>query len=115
MLQRLMGWQGAAALALCGESLSGEAAARLGLAWASVDDEQLLDEAIRLASRATAGPRDLVRRLKATMLGVASHQRHDDAIERELKSQLWSMEQPEFRDRVATLKRRIAKTKGKTR
>jgi enoyl-CoA hydratase len=114
MLQKLIGWQGAAALALCGESVDGEAAARRGLAWSCVDDDRLLEEAVGFAAGATAAPRDLVRRLKATMR-VVSCQQHDEAVERELKWQVWSTEQPEFRDRVAALKRRIAKTKRNTR
>ena len=56
MLQRVLGPQGAAAMALCGESLDGEAAARCGLAWACVDEEELLEEALRLATRATVAP-----------------------------------------------------------
>jgi enoyl-CoA hydratase len=113
MLQKAIGWQGATALALCGDSLSGEAATRRGLAWNCVEDDRLLEESIGLAARAAAGPRDLVRKLKATMR-VVSHQHHDEAVERELKWQLWSMEQPEFGDRVAAVKRRIAgmKTDG---
>jgi len=52
MMQRLLGPQGAAAVVLCGEPLDGEAAVERGLAWKCVDDESLLDEAVRLATTA---------------------------------------------------------------
>jgi len=111
MLQRLLGLEGAAAMVLCGESLDGEAAARRGLAWTCVDDQSLLDEAVRLATSAAAAPRTLAKRLKGTMKRLAITPQHDAAVERELKWQEWSMEQPEFRERVAALKSRIAKRK----
>jgi enoyl-CoA hydratase len=109
MLQRLMGPQGAAALVLCGESLDGEAAARRGLAWTCVDDERVLEEAVRLAGRAAGAPPGLARLLKSTLGAVTQSAQHDEAVERELISQTWSMEQREFRDRVAALKRRLAR------
>jgi enoyl-CoA hydratase len=33
---------------------------------------------------------------------------HDEAVERELVDQLWSIDQPEFAERLAALQRRIA-------
>jgi enoyl-CoA hydratase len=113
MLQRLIGPQGAAAMALCGEPLNGEAAAHRGLAWACVDDEALLEEAVRLASRATVAPRDLVRQLKSTLRVLSHDLSHDEAVRHELEWQAWSMEQTEFRDRITALKHRIAKWKSK--
>ena len=109
MLQRILGPQGATALALCGESLDGEAAVRHGLAWTCVGDDALLDEALRLAVRVTAAPRALVRELKKTMRATSVLPYHGEAVERELKPQLWSARQPEFRERVAELKRRITR------
>jgi enoyl-CoA hydratase len=113
MLQRLIGLQGAAAMVLCGESLDGEAAARRGLAWSCVDDDALLDEAVRLAARPAAVPRALVQQLKSTLRVVSRSPQRADAIECELKWQVWSMEQPEFRDRIAAVKQRMAKWKSK--
>src|SRR4029077_6643375 len=57
MLTRIAGPQTAAATVLLGEGLDGEAAARCGLAWRCVDDDDLLDEARVLAGRAASAPR----------------------------------------------------------
>jgi enoyl-CoA hydratase len=114
MLERLLGPQGAAALVLCGESLDGAAAARRGLAWTVVPDDALLDEALRLARRATVAPPALIRRLKATLRSMAGVATHDDAVRHEIEAQLWSVEQPEFHERIAAMMRRIAE-RGKTR
>jgi enoyl-CoA hydratase len=109
MLRRLLGPQGAAAVVLCGEALDGEAAARRGLAWVCVDDGALLDEAVRLATRATVAPRELANRLKGTMRTMGSVTQYGEAVEHELEPQLWSLAQPTFRERLAALKRRIAR------
>lgn len=114
MLHRLLGPQGAAAVVLCGESLDGPAAARRGLAWACVDDAALLDEAVRLAARTAAAPREMVRRLKATLRDMATVDDHGDAVERELEAQLWSVEQPAFHERLAALKERITKSRRRS-
>jgi enoyl-CoA hydratase len=39
------------------------------------------------------------------MAGVAGH---DEAVERELQPQLWSVQQPWFAERIAALKARIS-------
>lgn len=112
MLRQLLGPQGAAAVVLCGEPLDGEAAARRGLAWTCVDDAVLLDEAIRIATPAAATSRDMVRKLKATLRSMAAVADHGKAVEGELEPQLWSLEQPAFRERLSALKRRIARKKS---
>ncbi len=112
MLRQLLGPQGAAAVVLCGESVDGEAAVRRGLAWKAVDDEAVLDVALDLATRAARAPREMLIKLKATLRSMASVTDHDGAVERELKPQLWSVEQPEFRKRLETLKRRISGQKS---
>jgi enoyl-CoA hydratase len=111
MLRQLLGPQGAAAIVLCGESLDGEAAVEAGLAWSVTDDETLMDEALRLASRTTRAPRAMVQKLKSTLRDMASVTNHDEAVERELEPQLWSIDQPAFNDRIQALKRRIASRK----
>jgi enoyl-CoA hydratase len=105
MLNRLLGAQGAAATVLYGEALDGETAALRGLAWACVDDDQLMEEAVRLATRAAAAPREVVQRIKATLRRAADGSYLSEAMARDLKWQLWSMEFPEFRARLAPLKR----------
>ncbi len=111
MLTQLLGPQGAAAVVLCGESLDGEEAVRHGLAWAVIDDERLMDEALTLAKHTTKAPREMVQKLKATLRDMVAVTDHNEAVERELEPQLWSVEQPAFRDRIAALKRRIAEKK----
>jgi enoyl-CoA hydratase len=107
MLQRTVGASGAAAMVLFGEVLSGAEAEQHGLVWRCVADDVLLDEARELAIRAAAAPRELVRRTKATLADVAVLDDHDAAVDRELETQLWSMDQPDFAERLAALQRRI--------
>jgi len=108
MLRQLLGPQGANAMVLCGETLDGEQAAARGLAWSCVDDAMLLDEALQLASHAAAAPRELQRRLKATLRSMCGTCAHGEAVAREMKQQLWSLEQPEFHERLAVMKQRIS-------
>jgi enoyl-CoA hydratase len=112
MLRQLLGPQGAAAMVFCGQGLDGEAAARHGLAWRCVEDDVLVEEAVGLAKVAASAPRELMKRLKATLRGMAGVTEHGSAVERELEPQLWSVEQPEFRERLESLKRRISRPKS---
>ena len=109
MLTQLLGPQGAAAVVLCGEPLDGEMAARHGLAWSVVDDELLMDETLALAKRTKKAPREMVQKLKATLRAMVTISDHEEAVERELEPQLWSVDQPAFRERIQALKKRIAK------
>ena len=108
MLREILGPQGAAAVVLLGEALDGASAARRGLAWSCVEDGELMDEARRIAARAAGASRQLQRRLKATLRAMAAVASHEEAVERELEAQLWSLRQPAFRERLADLQRRIA-------
>jgi enoyl-CoA hydratase len=110
MLRRLLGPQGAAAVVLLGEALDGEEAARRGLAWRVVDDGEVVDASVRLAARAAAAPPGMVRRLKDTLRRVEAIDEHGAAVELELEPQLWTATQPEFRERLAALKARIARS-----
>jgi len=107
MLQRIVGPQAAAAMVLLGEIIDGREAERIGLAWRCVADADLAATCHDLGVRAAAAPRELVRRTKQTMADVTRLTMHDDAIERELIPQVWSMDQPEFADRLAALQNRI--------
>jgi enoyl-CoA hydratase len=109
MLRQILGCEGAAALALFGEILDGEEAVRRGLAWRCVDDEELIDVAVKLAGRAAGAPRRLVADLKTTLREAASVGHHSDAVELELGPQARSIRSPEFADRVAALRRKISK------
>lgn len=115
MLDRILGPQGAAAVALLGEAVDGEAAARCGLAWRCVDDDALVAEAVRLARRAAAAPVEFVRRLKATLGQTAVLSRHADAVELELGHQARSATEAPFRERLEELKRRITERGGPPR
>jgi enoyl-CoA hydratase len=100
MMRRVAGPQTAAATILFGEVLDGEAAARSGLAWKCFDDESLLDEARTMAGRAAAAPRALVQRTKRTLARMADVDDHDEAVAIELEVQVWSMQQPDFKERL---------------
>jgi enoyl-CoA hydratase len=108
MLRRIAGPEVAFAVDLFGEVLDGEAAERCGLVWRCVADDQLLAEAQTLAARAAAGPPELVRKLKATLHAMGSVTAHHDAVMAELDPQAWSVEQPEFAQRIAALRSQIS-------
>lgn len=107
MLRRRVGPQAAAAMILFGEVLDGSAAARAGLAWRCVPDEELLVVATGLARVAASAPRELLERIKSTLADVAVLPDHSQAVERELEPQVWSINQPEFQERLAAMQRRI--------
>jgi enoyl-CoA hydratase len=107
MFRRVAGQQAAAACVLFGEVLNGREAERTGLVWRCVPDAELLEHATAMATRAASGPRELVRRVKATLGAMATIDDHDVAVERELEPQLWSLAQPDFRERLAALQAKI--------
>ena len=108
MFRRIAGPQAVAAAVLFGEVLDGREAERCGLVWRCVEDGDLVAAALELAARAASGPPELVARMKATIATMADVATHDEAVEVELGPQLWSMEQPAFRERLAALQARIA-------
>jgi enoyl-CoA hydratase len=107
MFRRIAGPQAVAAAVLFGEVLDGAEAERVGLVWRCVGDEELLGAAQEMAARAAAAPRELVARTKATLGDVAGIGDHAAAVDRELVPQVWSMEQPAFKERVAALQAKI--------
>lgn len=109
MLRRAVGPQQAAAMVLFGEVLDGEQAQRAGLVLRCVDDGELLAEAQALAAQAASQPRELTSKAKRTLHDVATIDDHADAVERELEPQLWSIDQPEFADRLAELQQRVSR------
>jgi enoyl-CoA hydratase len=110
MLQRAVGPSAAAAMVLFGEVVEGNEAARIGLAWRCLDDDELMGAALTLGRRAASAPRELVRRTKATLGAMTSGTipDHAAAVDLELDVQLWSMDQPEFADRLAAMQARIS-------
>ena len=109
MSQRIAGPQTVAATVLFGEILDGAEAERVGLVWRCVPDDELLPAAQAMAERAASGPRELARRIKATIRDVALIDDHQAAVDRELEPQVWSLEQPAFKERVAALQAKITK------
>jgi enoyl-CoA hydratase len=109
MFRRIAGPQAAAAAILFGQVLDGREAERVGLVWRCVPDAELLEVAQGMAARAASGPHELVRKVKATLADMATIERHEDAVDRELEPQLWSLTQPDFRERLAAIQARITK------
>jgi enoyl-CoA hydratase len=109
MLRRLAGAQTAAAMVLFGEVLGGAEAVEAGLAWRCVDDEALLERARALAARAAEVPPARVRRAKETIAAMADVADHEEAVHVELTAQLWSLQQPEFAERLAAMRERISR------
>ena len=99
-LAQRIGAQGAAALVLCGDTLSGEEAAAVGLAWRCVPDDELMPLALKLARRAAGRPRELLARTKASLRAGLSMNSAEQAMALELEAQEWSMDQPGFADRI---------------
>ena len=109
MLRRAVGAATAAALGVFGEVLDGDGAERCGLAWRSVDDDRLLDEAVAMAGKAASAPRALAMRVKQSVATMAIVGSHEEAVDVELDAQVWSLEQPEFRERLAAMQQRIGR------
>lgn len=108
-LRQLLGRQGAAALSLFGEVLSGEEAARRGLVWRCVEDDELRGEAQGLARRAGGHDPELAARVKQTLNATAGIHDHEAAVRGELEPQRWSMERPQFEQALVQLRERLGK------
>ncbi|WP_103935934.1 enoyl-CoA hydratase-related protein [Thermomonospora echinospora] len=114
-LGRRVGPQGAAALVLCGDVLTGREAAEHGLAWRCVGDADLEATALGLARRAAGRPAALVRRTKESLRAAAVLTDVEEAAELELRAQQWSVEQPEFTETVRRIRRDLAARAGSRR
>jgi enoyl-CoA hydratase len=106
-LARRVGPQGAAALVLCGDTLTGAEAVTHGLAWRCVPDSEVTATAMRLAGRAAARSPELVRRTKQTLRATTGYAQAADAMMAELEAQQWSVEQPHFLETVQALREKI--------
>ena len=101
-LERRVGRQGAAALVLCGDALTGQDAAAAGLAWRY--DEDPLALALKFATRAAGRDHELVVRTKQTL-----DTETDDPVALELEAQQWSMNRSGFTDGVRRIKESLRK------
>jgi enoyl-CoA hydratase len=108
-LEQVVGRQGAAALALFGEVLDGEEAARRGLVWRCVGADDLAAEARRLAEKAASRDPELVSRTKQTLASIAAVDEPAAAIAIELAAQRWSMERPAFQASLGELRERLGR------
>jgi enoyl-CoA hydratase len=115
MLQRIVGPQAAAAMVVFGEVVDGPTAEKIGLVWRSVGEAgdgdgggALLDAAAEMAAKAAAAPPALARRVKQTLHAVARIDDHDEAVDVELEAQVWSLGQPDFRERLEAMQKKIS-------
>jgi enoyl-CoA hydratase len=106
-LARRVGPQGAAALVLCGDSLTGAEAADAGLAWRCLPDDEVLTVALKLARRAAGRSPELVRLTKETLRVTTGYGDAAAAAAVELEAQQWSVEQPHFAETVRALREKI--------
>jgi enoyl-CoA hydratase len=109
MLQRAVGPQVARAALLFGMRFDAESAVRHGLALMLADDP--VDAALELAAGPAAAPREVVLATKATMRATASpgsldNEHHELAMRTELGPQVYSIQSPEFAQRLAAAQRR---------
>ena len=108
MYRRIAGPQAVVASVLLGEIMDGREAERVGLVYKCVADDELLDTAIAMGRKAAEAPRELVIKTKATIQAMATIDEHAEAVERELEPQVWSLNQPAFRERLAALQKKIS-------
>jgi enoyl-CoA hydratase len=95
-LSRRVGYQGAAALVLCGDALDGREAASVGLAWRCLPDRDAADAmAQRFATRTARRSPELVRRTKASLVASTALDTAEEAFALELAAQEWSVSRPE--------------------
>jgi enoyl-CoA hydratase len=109
-LRQLLGRQGAAALSLFGEVLTGEDAARRGLVWRCLESIELRGEAERLALRAGRHDVELTARVKRTLDATAAIHDSEAAMAGELGPQRWSMDRPAFEEGLAELRERLGRS-----
>ncbi len=107
-LNHIVGRTTTMAMVLFGEVLRAEDAQRAGLVWDVVDDDALLDRAHELAARAAGQPKELVARTKATILSLDDITGSDQAVAHEVEPQLWSLNQPIFRELLSKLRDRTS-------
>jgi len=107
-LRERVGAQGAAAMVLCGETLTGAQAADRGLAWYCVEDADLEPTARRMARRAADRSAPLVRRTKESLRRSGALSDPAQAHELELRAQQWSVKQPEFTATVQRIQHEVA-------
>ena len=112
MMRRVIGPQEAAAMVLFGEVADGAEAERIGLVHRCVPDGELLAITHAMAAKAADAPRELAITVKQTLRDMADVGTHEAAVDRELEPQVWSTQQPWFKERLARMQARISGRKG---
>jgi enoyl-CoA hydratase len=91
MLERAVGPQAAGAMLLFGERIDGPRAAEIGLAWACHPDDELVDAAVALATRAGEVPKELAAMTIATLREAPWQPDFDAAVATEVGRQAHSL------------------------
>jgi enoyl-CoA hydratase len=65
-----------------------------------------------MAAKAADAPRELAITVKQTLRDMADVATHEAAVDRELEPQVWSTQQPWFKERLARMQARISGRKG---
>ena len=100
MLANAVGPERAKAMILFGEVLDGAAAERAGLVLRCVEPDDLVPTAVALAAKAAAAPAALNAAVKQTLADMAGIDDHATAVERELTTQVWSVQQGWIAERL---------------
>jgi enoyl-CoA hydratase len=108
-LRSSIGRQGAAALSLFGEVVTGREAANRALVWRCVEPSDLMPEALRLAHRAASHDGELMATVRTTLDASAHVGNATAAVDLELPFQRWSMERPAFEKALTELRRRLGR------
>ena len=106
MLQRIVGPQTARAMVLFGQEYSSTDAVQFGLAYESVEPDALIPRALEMGARAASAPRELSKRTKATLNRMWDVDTSPEAVAIELEVQAWSLQQPEFKERIANFQKK---------
>jgi enoyl-CoA hydratase len=106
MLQRAVGPQVARAMVLFGQEYSGDDAVRVGLAYECTAPDALIPRALEVGARAASMPRELSRRVKTTFRHMYDVDTIAEAVDKELTVQAWSLQQPDFKERMAAFRKK---------
>ena len=107
-LRQIAGRSTTMAMVMFNQILRAERAKEVGLAWAVIDDADLVDTAVEMAAVAAGQDRELNARTKATILTLDTITESNQAVDYEIHPQLWSMGQPPFMELVTRLQKDIS-------
>lgn len=106
-LTQRIGRQGAVALSLCGDVLTGAEAENKGLVWRSMLSSELMPTALRFARRAAGRPRDVMLQAKRTLDESLTVVDSEAAFDLEFELQQKSLADPAIVNRVSALQERL--------